>query len=229
MDMSISRAALILYSPATTGRERCALFGKGRSGITTLGGRIAPGETWLDCLVRELIEETRGILNYSLYKDIFITAPHKCYDQCVYVFYETTYERLVAIAQEFPLTTSTRDVCNEMCSLEVCPIDDLLRDMIVYKKQRYNEVFHSMFLTVGYDTLKGNTCNHITAKIDLEGELHVPISRLPRVVCLTPIRRDVPIVYGTILSKGLIITDQYYMDEDDRRLFRSGYVLKNSA
>jgi 8-oxo-dGTP pyrophosphatase MutT (NUDIX family) len=238
MDATVSRSALILYCPAEprdqtakasgmgNASKVCALFGRGRSGLTTLGGRISSGETWLDCLVRELIEETRGILNYSLYKEIFQTARNFCFDQCIYVLFETTYDVLVSIAAQFPFTTSGRDVCNEMLSLEVCPIDDLIKDMVVERKNRYNETFQNMFLTIGYDTLKGNTCNHLVSRIDLDAEIYTPISRLPRVVCLTPIKKDIPIVYGTILSRNLYITDQYYLDDGERRLFRSGYMPK---
>lgn len=230
MDMSICRTALILH--ATHSGQVFALFGKSRTGITTIGGRIGRGENWLDCLVRELNEETRGILNYSLHKEIFLTKRCICFDQCMYVFYQTTYEKLVSVSERFPLTTSVRDVCNEMLSLEVCSIDELIIDILVtqssQRKFRYNDAFQSMFLTIGYDLLKGNTCNHITTTIDLEAEISVLIASLPRVVCLTAIPDNLPMIYGVIPSKKLYITDQFFSESKNesgeiKRLFRSGW------
>jgi hypothetical protein len=223
MELSVSRAAMILYSSVSSERGICALFGVGANGLTTLGGRKSAHETWVDCLIRELIEETRGILDYSLYNEIFLTAKNFYFDQCIYVLIETSYETLRDISLEFPRTSSSREVCNELSSLEVCLIDDLIKDMIIDKKRRYNENFLSMFLTVGYDTLKGNTWNYMSSKIDLNVVLEVPISQIPKVVCLTPINRGTPVIYGTIPPKRLFITDQMYLREGNKFLYRSGW------
>ena len=295
----VTRAALVLYAIELPGVATCggfcdsgvasdrlpkagvatsisephvyALFGNGFKGLTSLGGRISPRETWLDCLVRELKEETRDILDYTYCKDIFLSSPAQTinFDNCAYVFYPTTLETLRRISEDFPKTSSTRAVCNEMRSLEVINIDALIinlqQSMITDRPQedttstQVNEAqtaprdfpsaeaehkstttnpvcvpeFQSMFITVGYDILKnilrenypGQTFlgrNCITRDFNMEVNLATPVNSLPPVICLTPINHGLPVIYGTT-KDGLYITDQFYLEEKSRRLFRSGW------
>ena len=227
------RAALVLYSsPSATGNRGIhVLLGKGAHGLTTLGGRVQPRETWIDCLVRELIEETRGILDYSNCRDMLLVSPTRIieFDNCAYVFCPTTLETLGNIAKQFPETKSPHVVCNEMSSLEVVSIDNLMESLIESlitsraDRPTCAKKFESMFLTIGFDLMRGNTWNHITMNINEEVTMFKSVSSLPPVVCLTAIDRGLPVVYGFIEKHGLFITDQCYFERKNRRLYRSGW------
>jgi len=262
-----------------------ALFGRGSAGLTSLGGRTNLHENWLDCLVRELKEETRDVLDYSLCKDMFLTSPTQAinFNNCAYVFYPTSLETLRGISEAFPKTSSNRSVCNEMLSLEVIDIDTLIINLVeshspprvspnrvssllqeegivtpsktslstggtacsaavscasletpIVRMGDYScaPVFQSMFMSVGYDVLKSNAResqwnhtfvgrNFTTQNVNVEVELTKPIREIPPIVCLTPINHGLPVIYGT--AGGLFITDQFYLEEKGRRLFRSGW------
>jgi 8-oxo-dGTP pyrophosphatase MutT (NUDIX family) len=219
---AISRAALILYSKDST--KTHILLGKGKSGLTTIGGRTKPGENKYDCMVREVKEETRGLLDYTSSKEIFMSCETLEYDKCLYAFIETDLRTLEGIANEFPKTFSNNDDCNELSALIVVNIDELIKDMVVSKLISCTICFRDMFMNVGYDRLKGNFCNYNATQMSIIVDLYVKISELPLYICLTPFKDNLPVVYGSIPSRGLFITDQYYLEEGEKRLFRFGFV-----
>lgn len=220
---AVSRAALILYTNDSD--TTYVLLGKGSNGLTTLGGRTQHREVWLNCLIRELQEETRGLLDYSNHPEIFLTKPAQIIESsnCAYVFFPSTLDSLKRIAKKFPETSSDRLVCNEMLSLEIVSVDTLIIDRITTRSIPCAPMFETMFLNIGYDTLKGNTCNYTTANVSIEADMFQPIGSLPSIICLTPIDHGLPVVYGFSPSQGLFITDQFYLEEKGRRLFRSGW------
>jgi 8-oxo-dGTP pyrophosphatase MutT (NUDIX family) len=221
----LGRAALILYSKQ--GDKISMLLGDGARGLTTLGGRTKPKEHWIDCLVREVKEETRGILDYALCKKMFLFPPSQTVisDNCAYVFHPVDLSVLTGVAEQFPLTSSPESVCNEMSSLKVVDIDHLIEDLVVNEIETMtcNPRFKIMFMNVGYDTLRGNTFNFITENTNIDADLSHQISDIPPVICLTPINHGLPVVYGFSRSHTLFITDQFYFERDGRRLFRSGW------
>lgn len=229
---SVGRAALILYSIRDDGIF--ILLGSGANGLTTLGGRTEPSEMWLDCLIREIKEETRGILDYSKCKKMFLSPPTKVviYGNCAYAFYPTEMSVLIDTAKEFLHTKSSQTVCNEMASLEIISIDELIEELV----RQYNSdadtlvprivcspAFRSMFLDMGYDTLKGNICNFITENVSIEADMFCKINELPQMICLTPIDHKLPAIYGHSRTQGVFITDQFYFERNGMRLFRSGW------
>jgi hypothetical protein len=125
----------------------------------------------------------------------------------------------------FPHTSSTSAVCNEMSSLKIVEIDTLIEDLVINEEENMtcHPTFKTMFMKIGYDTLKGNTCNFATDTLNIEAELTCQISDIPPIVCLTPIRHKLPVIYGFSQIHGLFITDQFYFEKDGRRLFRSGW------
>jgi 8-oxo-dGTP pyrophosphatase MutT (NUDIX family) len=226
---NVSRAALILYTKEDG--KTFALLGKNANGLTSLGGRSNTRETWIDCLVRELKEETRGILDYSECKKMLQIQPGRTVitDNCAYVFYPVPMSVLRETSEKFPLTSSPNPHCNEMSSLEIVEIDSLIEDIIMHETTETeshilcNPTFKAMFMNIGYDVLKGNICNFFTENVGIEFELSCRISDLPHTICLTPINDRLPIVYGYSKSKSLFITEQFYLEQGGRKLFRSGW------
>jgi 8-oxo-dGTP pyrophosphatase MutT (NUDIX family) len=223
---NITRAALVLFNK--TDEKTHVLLGKGANGLTTLGGRTRSKESWIDCLVREVKEETRGILDYAECKRILQLPPAQAVaiDNCAYVFFPVELSVMKETAERFIHIRVEDEAWNEMSSIEIVDIDWLIEELVVgdaLGSSVFNPTFKEMFLDIGYDVIRGNACNYITENVAIEAEISCRISEIPRTICLSPINDKLPVVYGFSKAKGLYITDQYYMQRNGKRLFRSGW------
>lgn len=227
---STSRSALLLYHIVQG--DVYVLLGMGDgarlSGLTTIGGRpINESETEIECLVREVFEETRGLLDYSSCPEIFLMNKHIRYDSCFYSFMEVKKSMLEKLCSDFTKTSSHKKVCNELLSLELLSSKELIRDIVESRngcrsKWTYNDTFRKMFLDVGFDTLHNNKHNYITEEIGLPVHLLSPIDRIPSMVSLQTKKDLLKNVYGTIqrFKAGItvFIGDQFYFEDTDDEL-----------
>jgi 8-oxo-dGTP pyrophosphatase MutT (NUDIX family) len=226
--MNTTRSGLILYCIEKNG-DMLVLLGMGAgtgvrlSGLTTIGGRpINESETEIECLVREAYEETRGLLDYSKFPEIFLMNKHIRYDSCFYSFIEVKKSILEKLCSDFTKTSSHRKVCNELLSLELLSSKKLIRDMVESGNEFiYNETFRKMFMDVGFDTLHNNRHNYATEEIGLPINLNVPIDKLPTIISLQTEknRHMLKNIYGTMKRFKSEITvflgDQFYYEDTD--------------
>lgn len=222
--MNITRSAFIAFSPWTAERPAMILVGKNRSNcLTTIGGRKENGETEQLCLIREVLEETKGVINFHQYPELLSSAIMRKYENCQYYFTETTYEVLLNVQEEFKLASSDRDVCNELNSLEVVSIETLAEDFIVNKSIPAHPNFQNMFLDIGFDTIVKRRTTYFVKNIGARVDLKVAIDAIPKIVSVFPTQRGLPIVYGIVIPNGIFITDQYYFRNERGMLFRNGF------
>lgn len=169
-----TRSALILYSKiyTETKEEKIhILIGMGDKGLTSIGGRREQNDkTDIDCLIREVKEETRGILDYSLIPETF-SNKEECekvsYQSCLYAFLQTSHEKLLKIKDIFQNKEAGRSVEMELSSLIVADINDLLIDIIKKRNNyQFNPVFKDMFLNMGFDELKNIRWNYLSEKLN---------------------------------------------------------------
>ncbi len=198
------------------------------SGITTIGGRSTV-ETEIDRLVREILEELRGIIDYSEHKELLYECmsngkDNKCirYDGCYYCFIKVEMEFMESIKAEFPKIQTNRDVCNELSSIEIISTKEIIMDMVSkkqteysdkdilifdnfeVKRRKYTETFERMFMSVGYDTLHGIHHNKQAEQLNIQAEITSKIQDIPLYVSIRPYKVLMPNVYG-IIHKGTVI------------------------
>lgn len=227
----VGRSALILYSDLPTGvdgseRKTLILLGKGVRGLTTIGGRAVPGESWLDCLVREVREETRGLLDYGACKNMFLSPPARAvvYSNCVYILYPADPRALMEVASKFLSTTSSLPDSDEMSELCVVSASNVIEELVCSPRTNiYNPLFRAMFMDVGFDALWGNNCNRFTDTLNIEVKHCSAIWHFPPIVCVAPFDDNFPRIYAYSENEVLFVTDQYYFSRSGRRLFRNGW------
>jgi hypothetical protein len=256
-----TRSALIYYTEviANNTREVYVMLAKGLSGITTPGGRSLK-ETEIDRLVREINEELRGIIDFNDSKELL----YECqlngtngnnksirYDGCFYCFIKVDMGYMRYVKEQFPKTTSERTVCNELISIEILNIKDIIVDMVCDKylplpeefakvqRCKYTETFERMFMSVGFDLLFGNKHNKPADSIGVPARILEPLDSVPLYVSIRPYRVLMPKVYGIILkgtmvgesivlTNDLYIGDQFYFEGDRTMVYRSGVFAKDS-
>lgn len=225
---SNTRSALILFSETIIDGKKNIhiLLGMGREGLTTIGGRRERGDgTDIACLIREVKEESKGILDYSLIPEYFNIKP-QCekisHNNCLYVFSQTSYSKLKEISNSFQNVNSNKTCESELISLEIVEIHDLLIDLVKNQyKFSYNKTFKEMFLNAGYDQLKGIIWNKKSKKIIWDVNLNCDISTIPEYISLHPIQLSRK-CYGVAFSKttNFYIYDQYYGEINGEHIFR---------
>jgi len=224
--MNITRSALILFSPWSADKSAMMLIAKNKSNcLTTIGGRKESGETEILCLIREVLEETKGVIDYRNYPEFLSKAIPRKFKNCQYYFLETSLQNLLERQKDFTKATSDRAVCNELNSLEVMSIEDLAEDFIVNKSIPAHDEFTEMFLDIGFDTIANRRTTYFTHNIGARVDLRVPIYTLPKLVSVSLFPKGLPIIYGVIIPNGTYITEQYYFRNEKGSLFRSGFVL----
>lgn len=232
------RSALLLFCVDSTNREKIkVLIGESYTGITSIGGRSWYQENEFACLMRECEEETKELLNYSNQSDFFSIHPiHKIekYKGCLYVFIQSTEENLEEKVKEFSSAKTNKNNSDELKNLLLVDINDLICDMIKNEK-KYNTNFLDMFLSVGYDIIKGNEWNKLKTRLGIEFEISSPLDSIPNYVSLLPFNKDhkdrdlLPKVYGYNAQRKLYLSDQFYTRIGDKYVFRSGiFTPKNS-
>lgn len=197
--------------------------------LTTIGGRkISTRESDMDCVIREMREETKGIIDYTE-----ITEYHSYnnrnkiyYSTSAYYFNQADHETLEHFCDLFDRTDSTDISSMELTSLVLLCIDDVLLDMNSESPQMiYNPNFRNMFLGVGYDYLKKNICNHNVTKlgIPIEFAKNITLSQIPEYISFHHTDHSyLPVIYGKTLDKEpLYISNQYYGFIRGKHVFRS--------
>lgn len=231
--MDITRSALILYTNEEIGtdgtfKSPSILVGVNQGEITTIGGRREGKETEQLCLIREVREETKEVLDYSNCPEVLSAAIIRKYNRCQYYFLKTSLKNLIRIREKFLVTTSDKAVSNELSSIEILDIEKLIEDLVVHKVNSYKPDFENMFLDIGFDTIVGRRINYMSNTIAAKVDQAVPTSRIPSMISVFPFPNDLPIIYGVILPYRLFITDQFYFQKDGKRLFRSGFLERKS-
>lgn len=224
-----TRSAIIFYSEQHVCGEQkkiYALFGKGDKGITTIGGRKErTDKNDIDCLIREVKEETKGILDYSLIPEYFTLKESErfSFNNCLYILIKINISEMQTICEDFKKAKATKDCEKELNDLEIFNIDVLIFDLVTSNKFVYNETFKEMFLCVGYDELKKNPWNKQSRKIanDLVN-LNKSYAEFPLYISLHPSDTLPGKIYGKITMKDIIfyIYDQYYGKINNKHLFR---------
>ncbi len=220
-----TRSALILFSETIVDSKKIThvLLGNGSNGLTTIGGRKKLGENDVGCLIREISEETRNLLDYSKIPEFFNSKSCNkiSFSNCLYVFIQDTYSSLKNISEKYKTTESSTEEGNELKSLDLIDVDDLICDLIIEKTRFiYNDTFKTMFLNVGYDKLKKIEWNRQSRKIGVQVDLKESYSAIPEYISLHINDRFLTRIYGKILSNGLLISDQYYGFVRGKHLFR---------
>jgi 8-oxo-dGTP pyrophosphatase MutT (NUDIX family) len=230
----IRRSALILYSiERSTTSNRITIFaGVNQGELTSIGGRKEARESEMECLIREIKEETKDIVDYTNCPEILSTAlSRKCngfYDVCV----ETTRERMTEIREQFLSTISGKRESNELSSLELIDLDQLIKSYILKKDPPSRPDFKKMLLDVGYDAIVSRfdrKINYYTDKMNIRVNFYAKIGDLPEIVSMVMFNDNLPNVYAKIQSNGFFITDQYYFEDREGRWFRSGLVSSKSG
>jgi len=233
-----TRSALILFcvipDPNKPSNKTIkALFGVGNKGITTIGGRSGYQEQEYSCLMRECEEETKELITFSLQPDFFAAHPtHKTekFAGCLYVFMQTTENNLLNKVNEFSTAKTSKNDSDELAELVLEDIDELICDIIEYKKKRVNPDFSEMFLSIGYDIIKGNEWNKLKAKLGIEFDNLKPLDLIPTYVSLLPFCKDeqerdlLPVIYGFNTQRKLYLSDQFYTRVNNKYVFRSGII-----
>lgn len=234
--METQRSALILFS--TTNHHVHLLIGVNRGSLTTIGGRRQERESELDCLIREVKEETKKIIDYTMCHELLSMAIIKRYNSCYYAFLETDLPNLLEIREEFSKTTALEPECNELSSLEVVELDKFVEELIVGSSKPANGFLcraelKMMMLDVGFDIMKkrrvGNNSpiNYFSSQMSVKVDLYCPVAEVPLIISVFPFNKNLPRVYGVILMNGCYISDQFFFEEPDRILYRSGWLTKS--
>jgi 8-oxo-dGTP pyrophosphatase MutT (NUDIX family) len=217
------RSALILYAE----EGGITIFaGINQGDLTTIGGRRETRESEMDCLIREIKEETRDIIDYTNCPEILASALSRKHNGCFYVFVKTTVERMIAIREQFLKTVSERRESNELSSLELIDLKELIRNYIQNKGPPSRPEFRNMILDIGYDTLcpPERKINHFTDKMNIRAVIHVPIANIPHIVSLFMFNEGLPNIYGITQTNNFFISDQYFFTDKHGRWFRCGFV-----
>jgi hypothetical protein len=222
--MCTSRSALVLYSKIfnkENGKfETYILLGYGKNGITSIGGRKNQGESEIGCLIRELNEETKKILDYSRVSDFFTSNACKklTHSKCSYFMVKCKYEDLFEIQRNFNKLEKTSE--DELSDLNICEISDLIHD-VVKNKIQVNKTFREMFLSVGFDWFNKSTWNKEISTLSCKDfDTEVDYLKFPAYISLhAPSANYLPVVYGTI-SKKYLMSNQYYGFIKGEHLFR---------
>lgn len=234
--MSTTRSAIVLYSKIFNHKkgifETYILIGKGSNGFTTIGGRRNKTENKITCLIRELKEETRNILDYSSIPEFFTT---NCCDEvvfanCSYFMVPCTYERLLEITEDFEEKPPTCLDSDELSSLNVFEIKDLIWRMVKDEKFQINPTFEEMYLSVGFDWLSNSHWNKEAKNLNCRDFVSfLPFSDYPPFVSLHPVNSTyVKKEYG-IISENFVISDQYYGFINNEHLFRKTVQKTHNA
>lgn len=221
--MSITRSAIILYSKIIRNNkiETHILTGDGANGITSLGGRSKKGENKYACAIRETKEETRGILDYSRIPEIFSSKNCRelIYSNCSYFMIQVSHVVIQEVCKNFEQSEKTTS--EELKSLKVFEIEDLVWNILKNPEFRVNQTFRDMFLSVGFDWFKGNSCNEESRFLDSKNfEVFTSLNHFPNIISLHPINCNfVKKIHAKIDDKYLV-SDQYYGFINGTHLFR---------
>lgn len=196
--------------------------------ITTIGGRkISARETDMECMIREMREESKGIIDYTEIMEYYMyNNRNKIYHTTgVYYFNQADHETLEHFCDLFDKTNSTDVSSMELTSLVLLCIDDILLDINSTNSEMvYNPNFKNMFLGIGYDYLKKNICNHNVMKlgIPIEFSKNITLSQIPEYVSFHHTNHlYLPVIYGKTLDKEpFYISDQYYGLIKGKHVFR---------
>lgn len=223
------RVALILYSEILVNNQKkifVLLPLSVNRCITTFGGRKKNTcETDIECLIRELTEESRGVLDYSKISELFNS--NKNYTKfshcgCLYIAIQDKYENLKRIKEIIENTKQKASESEEISAVELFDIDELIYDLAKdLDKHYYTPAFRDMFLSVGYDFFKKNLCNRETKKIGADVKYYTDIGKIPHYVSLHLMKNNLKNIYCEIYSKGtMYVSDQYYGFINGEHLFR---------
>lgn len=245
MKMDTQRSALMLYSLVDD--KVFLLLGVNRKQLTTIGGRRQEKENEMDCLIREIREETKRVIDYTNCPDFLSIATMKRYNLCFYAFLETSHQNLQRICYEFSKATASDPESNELSSLEIINLDEFVEKAIVIGETSQHRIadgtsitarpeLRRMILDIGFDVLRKKRTskteshllpiNYFSSQMSVKVELFCPVSEVPMIVSVSPFNRDLPHVYGIVLPSGCYISDQFFLDEPRRTLYRTGWVMK---
>lgn len=224
--MSTTRSAIILYSKIFNSEknilETYILVGNGANGYTSIGGRRNKSENKISCLIRELKEETRNILDYSMIPEFFTSnyCNEVVFANCSYFMVPCNYERLYEIGEDFKKTEPIET--DELTSLDIFEIKDLIWNIIKNEaKFQVNPTFKEMFLSIGFDWLSNSHWNKEVKNLNCRDFIsYTSFLEYPQIVSLHPkhstyLKKE----YG-IIGDNLVISDQYYGVINNEHLFR---------
>lgn len=232
------RMALILYSEIYIDKKKyvhlllpLSILGEN---ITTFGGgRMHSLETDIECVIREVREESRNILDYNKIFELITSTGNMSkfiFSSCVYYTMKTSLSNLIKTAKKINNSEQVQTEKDEISCVKIFEIDDLIYDMVKNEnKFNFTPRFKEMFLTFGYDFFNKNFFNHETKKLGLRVEYKDSISKIPPIVSLHPSKEGLDKIYfETKIGNpekiygdfSLYASDQYYGIVKGEKLFR---------
>ena len=199
----IKRCALILYDNSKI------LVGKKEDIYTSIGGRIEHNESDLNCVNREAVEETKGCINYNANKNELNNSKQIIYKGCKFYMKYCRESILLQIVEDFKQKVSTRLECNELTSLEIIDINEL-----VYKAVMFSRLFILGFRTfvmdIGYAFFKNNDKIKSIYEISSKLIIYKNIDDIPEYVQFSNTMIPGATTYGKFEDDNIYITEQVY-------------------
>lgn len=232
------RSALVLFSTSLN-KQVHILIGINGGQYTTIGGRRKTNETEIGCLIREVNEETKNVIDYTDSQKLLSIATLRKYNDCSYYFLETDYQDLVDRREEFSKATANEPESNELTSLEVVQLEAFVEKLICQPDNvPCRTELKNMILDMGFDVMKKRRpapgqlsefpINYQPSQLPIKADLWCDISELPQIVSVFLFNENLPAVYGNITNRGGYLTDQYFFEDQEQILFRSGWQKKQN-
>lgn len=198
----INRCSLIYF--AKVGEIIYVLLGSALGELTTIGGRKKKSESNMKCCSREILEETKGLIDYSPFEYGLNNGIIYNYAGCSYYVIEAPYEELNEICHTFKTIISDKKECNELNDLILFDIDNLvhmfLNNAIFAKRELIAFTYEVLYRLLKPIEGRGMPVSNIQEPVVLS----VPLETLPKVVDIVSKTKDGSKVYGRC-SKGFLV------------------------
>lgn len=221
---TIKRCALIYYSIEKDLVH--VLVGKSSNKLTTIGGRKKIGESNIDCCVREIFEETKGVIDFRACPNAINISKQVTYSGCKFYMIEILHETLLNITEAFKKAVGYTKESNELESLEVLEIHKLIENLI-YNNVAYKDEFKVFMIDVCYDMLCNVQHSEFIENLNSDVKLNITISELPQKVSFVKqdqqfLLNDAVKIIG--VKNNTLYTEQFFFKKENRLLFKSGFL-----